>query len=59
MHRIRLLVVAAVATASLGVVASTASAEPVCHPDGICVDCSDETLQMIWRKVFGNKVECE
>ncbi len=59
MQRIRLLVVAAVATASLGAAAAPASARPVCHPDFICVDCSDERLQVIWRKLFGNDAECE
>ena len=59
MKRIRLLLAAALAATSLAVVAAPASAEPVCHPDGICVDCSDERLQVIWRKVFGNDAECE
>ena len=60
MKRVRLLVVAALATASLGPLAAQASAHPVCNPDGICVDCSsNERVQVIWRKLFGHDAECE
>lgn len=59
MERIRLLAVAALAAASLGVSAAPAFATPVCHPDGICPDCnSNETVNVVWRKVFGYEPQC-
>lgn len=55
MKRLRLAAVTAVAVACLGGFAAPASAQPVCHADTICFDCSDERLQHIWRKVFGSE----
>lgn len=48
MKRIRLIVVAALAVASLGVGAAPASA---CQPDGPC--CTDNAVNERWRKHFG------
>lgn len=59
MKRIRSFAVAAVAVASLGLGAVPASATPVCHPDGICPDCSSvEIVNTLWRKLFGYDPEC-
>jgi hypothetical protein len=50
LRRIRLLVVAALATASLGIAAPPASA---CQPDvpGGC--CEDDAPNVLWRKLTG------
>lgn len=49
MRRLRLLVVAALATASLGLAAAPASA---CQPDAPC--CTDNGLNELWRKLTGD-----
>ena len=59
MKRIRLLLVAALATASLGFAAAPASAGK-CDPDGVCPSCeSPEIVTNLYRKLTGGQeLEC-
>ena len=54
----RLLVVAALATASLGIAVAPASAG-TCDPDGVCPTCEGPAIvENVFRKVFGHEFEC-
>lgn len=53
----RLLVVAALATASIGFAAAPASAGK-CDPDGVCPECESEVVNNLMRKLFGQEFEC-
>ena len=58
MRRIRLLVVAALATASLGIAAAPASAGK-CDPDGVCPTCEGPAIvENLYWKLTGQQLEC-
>ena len=59
MRKIRLLVVAALATASLGFVAAPASAGK-CDPDGVCPTCEGPEIveHLYWKLTGGQELEC-
>ncbi|MDQ3981196.1 MAG: hypothetical protein M3271_00785 [Actinomycetota bacterium] len=55
MKRIRYLIVAALAAASVGIAAPPASA---CPPDEQmpCPPCGNETIDAVWRKITGHNL---
>ena len=58
MRRIRLLAVAALVTASLGVAAAPASASK-CDPDGVCPTCEGPAIvESLYWKLTGHQLEC-
>lgn len=58
MKRARLIVIAALAAASVGFAAAPVSAGK-CDPDGVCPTCEGpEAVENLYRKLTGQELEC-